>query len=182
MTLMVDLTIRELDPADRQEVESVRAVLRRANEQFAGLVPAPLFAAYLADVLDIESRLPRSRTLVAEQDGVIVGCVSYFRDANDEGIGPSIPAGAAGIRAVAVDPIARGRGLGKRLAAAAVDLARKDGATAAVLHTWSVMRAAIRVYEDVGFRRAPVYDAGSSTFFPSDAGEDPPALAFWLSL
>ena len=182
MTLVADLTITALEPEDHGDIEGARGVLQRANAQFDGLVPAPLYAAYAQDVLDVGSRLARSRTLLAKQGGRVVGTVTYFRDANDEGMGPRVPAGTAGIRAVAVDPEARGAGIGRRLAAAAIELAREDGAPAIVLHTWFVMRAAIRVYESVGFRRRPAYDADSATFFPWSGEDDPPALAFWLDL
>ena len=179
MVAMVDATIRAMEPAD---VEPMREVLRTANAQFAARVPPLVFAAYLRDVLDIESRVDRSRTLVADLDGRIVGTITYFRDANDEGIGPAVPVGTAGIRAVAVDPAARGLGIGRRLAAAAVELARAEGAPSIVLHTWAEMAAAIAVYERLGFRRAPAYDALSSDFFASGSAEDPAALAFGLDL
>ena len=179
MVAMVDATIR---PMQTQDLEPMREVLRSANAQFAMRVPPLVFGAYLRDVLDIESRIGRSRALVADLDGRVVGTITYFRDANDEGIGPAVPAGTAGIRAVAVDPAARGLGIGGRLAAAAVELARADGAPSIVLHTWSAMTAAIAVYERLGFRRAPAYDALSSDFFASGSAEDPAALAFWLDL
>lgn len=180
MTTMVEgLTIRSMRDG---EIEEVRGVLDRANQQFRDVVPGPVFDAYLADVLDIESRLGRSTTLVAHDGERVVGTVTYFADANDEGMGPAAPAGTAGIRAVAVDPSARGSGLGRRLAQAAVDRARADGARAVILHTWFLMRAAIRVYELVGFRRAPAFDADTSAFFGERDAEDPPALAFWLDL
>ena len=179
MATMLDTTIRPMRPSD---LEAIRAVLEAANAQFADLVPAPLFRAYLADVLDIESRVDRSSTLVAAHDDRLVGTITVFRDANDEGAGPAAPIGTAGIRAVAVDPAARGLGVGTRLGAAAVALARAEGATAIILHTWAVMTAAIAVYERLGFRRAPAFDSTSSSFFPSEIEDDPAALAFWLDL
>ena len=179
MATMLDTTIRPMRPSD---LEAIRAVLEAANAQFADLVPAPLFRAYLADVLDIESRVGRSSTLVAAHDDRLVGTITVFRDANDEGAGPAAPIGTAGIRAVAVDSAARGLGVGTRLGAAAVGLARSYGATAIILHTWAVMTAAITLYERLGFRRDPALDSTSSSFFPSEIEDDPAALAFWLDL
>jgi GNAT superfamily N-acetyltransferase len=179
MATMVDTVIRPMGTAD---IPAVWEVLRTANAQFAHQVPPRLFRAYLADVLDIESRVGRSQTLLAEHEGRTVGTITIFRDANDEGMGPAVPLGTAGIRAVAVDPAARGLGIGRRLAAAAIDQARRDGGAAIILHTWAIMEAAIRVYESVGFRRAPGYDSVSSSFFPTGIVEDPAALAFWLDL
>jgi GNAT superfamily N-acetyltransferase len=179
MATMLQTTIRPMHGTD---IDAVRAVLRVANAQFAELVPAPLYDAYLADVLDVESRIGRSTILVAEHDGRVVGTICLFRDANDEGMGPRVPVGTAGIRAVAVDPAARGLGIGGRLGAAAIEEARRGGAPAIILHTWAVMTAAMAVYERLGFRRAPGYDAASADFFPSGIEDDPAALAFWLDL
>jgi molybdopterin-guanine dinucleotide biosynthesis protein A/predicted N-acetyltransferase YhbS len=49
----------------------------------------------------------------------------------------------------------RGRGLGRRLLATALDAARDDGATKVVLDTTERMEAARKLYEAHGFRRVP---------------------------
>lgn len=179
MATMIDTVIRSLEQGD---VEATREVIDAANRQFEAVVPAALFAAYREDVLDIESRLERGTTLVAEHRGRIVATITYFADANDEGVGPRVPERTAGIRTMAVHPDARGLGIARRLVAAVIGRAREDGAQAIVLHTWMVMHAAISLYESLGFRRAPDLDVGSRDFFPTDAEEDPAALAFRLDL
>lgn len=179
MATMMDTLVRPMSGAD---IPIVRDVLEAANRPFAEVVPAPIFDAYLANVLDIESRLEHGRALVAEHHGRVVGTITYYRDANDEGIGPRLAPGTAGIRAVAIHPDARGLGLGRRLALAAVDLARADGRRAIVLHTWWLMSAAIGLYESVGFRRDPGLDADTRAFFPAGVDEEVPVLAFRLDL
>jgi ribosomal protein S18 acetylase RimI-like enzyme len=61
-------------------------------------------------------------------------------------------------RMLAVDPRARGRGVGRLLTAAAVDEARKRGQAAVVLSTTATMTAAHRLYESMGFGRVPDRD------------------------
>jgi ribosomal protein S18 acetylase RimI-like enzyme len=74
------------------------------------------------------------------------------------GIGHAAPAGngspAAEVLSVAVDPAARGAGLGRALTTAAVDELRARGAGAARVVTAVGNDGAIRVYEAAGFRRA----------------------------
>jgi len=61
--------------------------------------------------------------------------------------------GQANIRLLAVDPGARGRGVGRRLVEACVQVARQAGKDVATLHTTEQMVAAQRIYRSVGFRR-----------------------------
>lgn len=179
MATMIETLVRPMAAAD---IPAVREVLAAANRQFEDLVAPPIFRAYLADVLDIESRLGLGQAFVAEHDGRIVGTITYYRDANDEGIGPRVAPGTAGIRAVAIHPDARGLGLARRLAETAIGRARADGKRAIVLHTWREMTAAIALYERLGFRRAPGLDAETRDFFATGVAEDIPALAFRMEL
>lgn len=66
--------------------------------------------------------------------------------------------GETEIRMLAVDPGARGRGVGAALAAACVHLSRGAGAKGVRLSTEPSMAAAHRIYERLGFRRTPDRD------------------------
>jgi ribosomal protein S18 acetylase RimI-like enzyme len=74
------------------------------------------------------------------------------------GAGHAAPAGngsaAAEVLSVAVDPAARGAGLGRALTTAAVDELRARGAASARVVTAVGNDGAIRAYEAAGFRRA----------------------------
>lgn len=59
---------------------------------------------------------------------------------------------------LAVDPSARGRGIGRALVAAAVEGARSAGIEKMVLWTQTTMHEAHRLYERTGFRRSPEED------------------------
>lgn len=67
--------------------------------------------------------------------------------------------GAFELRMLAVSPLERGRGVGRMLTTAALDLAVTHGARKVVLSTMESMSAAHRLYERVGFSRAPELDA-----------------------
>ena len=62
------------------------------------------------------------------------------------------------VRLLAVAPSARRQGVGAALMTECVRRARKEGAQFLTLHTNTLMRAAIRLYERMGFKRYPEFD------------------------
>ena len=96
--------------------------------------------------------------LVAEVAGEIVGSAAlYAPDAAAYGTLAS-PTPWPEVRLVAVAPTARGRGIAHVLVDECVRRARLAGATVLGLHTSRSMRAAVRLYERMGFVRDPVHD------------------------
>lgn len=87
----------------------------------------------------------------------VVGCVTFVT-------GPTSPWAEllddreAGIRMLAVDPAAQGRGVGRALVAACIEHARRCGCRAVMLHTTPWMTAAQHLYEQLGFTRLPERD------------------------
>jgi ribosomal protein S18 acetylase RimI-like enzyme len=148
--------IRDAGPEDH---EAIRAVTLAAYAEYAALMPH-LWDGYRRNILATLARPAPAAQLVAERAGVIVGTVLLY---------PTAPArpGADGARArcvepevrlLAVAPAARGRGVGAALMGECLRRARASGAPALTLHTTGVMQAAIRVYERLGFVRAPELD------------------------
>lgn len=162
LTMPAEVVIRD---ATERDLEQVVRVLRAANAEFEAELPAPFYRAYLANVLDVSARLDESELLVAERasDGSVVAAITLYPKASDEGWG--WPPNWSGIRAVAVQPSARGLGAGKRLAEACIARSRELGADAVALHTASFMKAAMGLYERVGFRRAPEFDSDAYGLF-----------------
>lgn len=180
MAIRPGIVVRE---AKQGDLVRVIEVLRAANVEFELVLPPAFYRAYLANVLDLRSRLGQSQLFVAEQGdgGRVVGAITLYPDASTEGWG--WPAQWAGIRAVAVEPSARGLGIGRRLTEACIERSRLLGASTVCLHTAPFMEAAIRMYETVGFRRAPQFDGDAGVMLNSAASEPRiPALAYRLDL
>lgn len=171
--------VREARPDD---FEAIRFIAAIANEEFRVPMGDTLYTGYLANVLDVESRASGATVLVVGIDAEIVGTITVYRDINDEGMPCRFPAGTAGIRATAVSPTVRGRGIGTALVDAAIASARSSGARAIALHTAACMEAAMRLYERHGFRRAPEHDYRANDYFTAGAGATLVALAFVLDL
>ena len=174
------VSVREAQASDRQAVHDVLAA---AYRQFDAVLPPAAFERYLADLLDLDARSQDGRVLVAEQAGRVVGTVTFFEDARAEGAF-GWPAGWAGLRALGVDPAARGQGIGRALMEACRRRARGAGAAVLCLHTAEFMTAAVLLYEAMGFRRAPSFDFDAARFLDLNLdGERPiPVIAYRLDL
>jgi GNAT superfamily N-acetyltransferase len=148
---MAHVTVREVRAGEHGE-------LARLTVQAYLAVPGiDLGADYLAHLADVEDRARDAVVLVAvDEDGRLLGGVTYV-----PGPGPwaefSDPA-EAGMRMLAVDPVAQGAGVGRLLVEACVTRARADGRARLTLHTTAAMPAARRLYERLGFRRDPARD------------------------
>lgn len=169
-------------PAAHRDGETLRRLFAQANEEFRTHVPAAIYRNYLQNLLDLVAEAPPAGMLVAEDAaGRVVGTGTVLRDGAS--MHAAWPAGCAVLRAMAVEPAARGRGLARLVAEACLVRARSDGATAVGLHTAPFMVAATRLYHALGFQRVPQFDAPIGDFFgPAADGYDERATAFRLDL
>ena len=120
-------------------------------------------------------RFPR---IAGTSAGAIVGSITFFPDANEEGLTIRLPDRTAGIRATAVAPAARGLGIGRQLAEACIDRAEATAAHRIALHTATFMAAAMRLYERAGFERVPAWDFPAADFFGGDSADAVIAMGF----
>jgi len=83
---------------------------------------------------------------IAEADGEVLGTCALLREDDD----------VFTLAKMAVAPAARGRGLGRALAEAAIARARALGATRVELLSNTVLEPAIRLYRSLGFVEVPL--------------------------
>jgi ribosomal protein S18 acetylase RimI-like enzyme len=123
-----------------------------------GPVLGPLLdEEYKAELSDVAGRARDSVVLVAEgDDGRLLGSVTYVPGPGR--YGEFAVDDEAGIRMLAVPADVQRRGVGTALVAACIERARVDERARIVLFTAPPMVAAQRLYEAVGFRRAPKRD------------------------
>jgi ribosomal protein S18 acetylase RimI-like enzyme len=90
----------------------------------------------------------------------ILGAVVFFGDMKYYGSGgtASQEPQAAGFRLLAVGDDARGQGIGKMLTLECITRARLKNRKTMVIHTMQAMMLAWRIYERMGFLRAPDLD------------------------
>lgn len=154
---MSTLAVRD---ARRADVAAVVSVTLAAYEQYAAQLPPPYWEAYRANIVSTLGDVRPAAQLVAEREGRIAGAVLLYPG------GAALPGldGAAStmrwpeVRLLAVDPAARGRGVGEALMRACIARARAAGAGALTLHTAPMMAAAMRLYARLGFVRVRELD------------------------
>ena len=113
-------------------------------------------AAYEAMLRDVASRAGTSRVLVAEVNGDLLGTVTCVGPGGD--LAEVADARAGTIRMLGVSIAARGRGIGEALVRSCISRAISDGAERIRLDTRTSMTSAQRLYERLGFERAPDHD------------------------
>jgi ribosomal protein S18 acetylase RimI-like enzyme len=112
---------------------------------------------YTAELADVAGRSTRAQLLVVrDEDDRVVGSVALVLSGDFGEVTTSDE--EAAFRMLVVDPAARGRGIGERLVATCLDLARAAGKRRMALSTGPEMTAAHRLYERLGFRRLPERD------------------------
>jgi GNAT superfamily N-acetyltransferase len=153
---MTGLHIRDARAADRDVIE---AVTLTAYQQYAALMPTPYWEAYRENIRATLADLQSARQIVAELEGAIAGSVLLY----PAGAAITSPSGAMTqtspeVRLLAVDPAARGRGIGQALMRECIGRARGWGAKTLTLHTADFMEAAMRLYGRLGFERHPDLD------------------------
>ena len=144
-----------------QDLADVRSLFG----EYAGLVAEALCFQNFGQELEAlpGAYAPPGGSLLIARDGdAATGCVALRR----------LDAGTAEMKRMYVRETHRGTGLGRRLATAAIDEARKRGHGRIVLDTLPKLTTAIALYRDLGFNETGPYLASPT----------PGALCFELSL
>jgi len=135
------MQLRLATPAD---AEAIASVLSKAFVQYEPLYTAEGFAATVPRPEQIERRINEGPVWVAVDDGSVVGTVSVVL--KGEGLY---------VRGMAVDPVARGKSIGRKLLDCAEAFAAQNNCKYLFLSTTPFLERAIKLYEDYGFHRTP---------------------------
>ena len=167
--------------AGLREQAVVTDLLLRANRDYRKVLPARLYDAYMRDLRALAADWADKDFLIAELDGALLGVVAFYRDASLQDHG--LPREWAGLRALAVDPEARGRGIGRQLAEACVLRAWRLGRQFVALHGAEFQEVARKLYLSMEFQRCPQYDFNAGDLPELDLkGERLAIEAFCLNL
>jgi predicted N-acetyltransferase YhbS len=149
------IVVRDARPADR---DAVRHLTLRAYAEYA-VIMSPTSNATLERALhDALASDSQSHRIVAEHAGKLLGSVMLYPPAVAAYGELAKPAPWPELRLLAVAPDARGLGIGELLVQECIRRLRAEGAPELGLHTATSMRGAMRLYERMGFVRAPEYD------------------------
>ncbi|MDO8473002.1 MAG: GNAT family N-acetyltransferase [Dehalococcoidia bacterium] len=146
----------EVHTAREDELDAASRVIKAAYREYGAVMPASAFRKYIRDIGNVRSRLGEADLLVATIEGKVAGAVTLYLDGSRSAEG--WPKGWAGIRMLAVHPRYRGRGAGLALMQECLRRCREQGIKTVGLHTTEAMAVGRRMYERMGFLRAPQYD------------------------
>lgn len=149
------VTIRDARP---EEHAAIRALTLPCYAPYAQIMSPVSWAGLDAAVQAALATEHPVQWVVAEWEGEIVGSVMLWPPAADAYNGSAAPARWPELRLLAVAESARGRGIGTALVRECARRARAAGASHIGLHTADSMAAAVRMYERMGFERAPEQD------------------------
>lgn len=127
---------------------------------FPSCTEQPEYYKMLANIGEVTSRPGTQLLTAANVDGKILGAVVYFSDMNSYGSGGTATRvkNASGFRLLAVDPTARGMGIGKILMEECIQKAKEKGHSQVVIHSTKAMKIAWKMYEKYGFQRSEDLD------------------------
>jgi GNAT superfamily N-acetyltransferase len=154
------IEIRDARPDER---DALAALTLRAYAQYATIMAPEAWAGLDAAVraaLVSDAAVERivARRVDAQRGDALVGGVHLFAPAADAYGGLTAGSRWPELRLLAVAPEARGLGVGEALVAECIRRARRAGAPVLGLHTSESMQTAMRMYERLGFVRAPEHD------------------------
>ncbi len=153
---MKNLQIRDAHPNDR---DAIREITLLAYQEYAAVMPLH-WEGYRESILATLAEVTPAEQLVAEQVGVIVGSVLLYPAGTKVSASEDVPTVREWpeVRLLAVAPTARRQGIGAALMRECIRRARRAGASFLTLHTTDIMPVAMRMYERLGFLRAPDLD------------------------
>ncbi len=147
-----DIVIRR---ASTDDIDSV-ADLTEDSYRSGGFLDVEGGEDYAIELRDVGRRIRQAVVLVAEVDGVPVASVTLAEHGTP--LSEIAMEGEVEIRMLAVAASMRRRGIAERLMMAAMEYARSRGLTGIVLSTEPPMHSAQRLYQRLGYQRAPERD------------------------
>lgn len=154
------LQIRNAKTSELDRVGELMVEVYSALEGFPKPADQPAYYQLLRNVGQLVQK-PGVEILVAVDSGErVLGAVVYFNDIQYYGSGGTATQekNAAGFRLLAVDPVARGRGIGRLLTEACISKARHQNLSQLIIHSTRAMQIAWKMYESIGFQRSSDLD------------------------
>ena len=137
-------------PASPEELQATALIFREYAESLVIDLAFQQFEQELS-MLPGDYAAPRGSLLLAWVDGELAGCCA-LRPLDHVDL-----ANASEMKRLYVRPAFRRFGLGRLLAEAILDAARRQGYACVLLDTLDDMEAARSLYEDLGFEEVPPY-------------------------
>jgi GNAT superfamily N-acetyltransferase len=157
---MKNSLVRNATPEEFFDVGKLVVRVYSQLEGFPKESEQPGYYKMLENVGELTKK-PGTELLVAvSSGGEIVGAVVFFGDMKYYGSGGTATQeqNACGFRLLAVDPSARGLGIGRLLTQQCINKGQERKRRQMIIHTTMAMRTAWQMYEKMGFKRSEDLD------------------------
>ena len=152
--------IRNAIPTEFEEIGQLMINVYSHLEGFPKPSEQPGYYKMLAEIGEFANKPGTELLIAVAGDNRIAGAVVYFSDMKYYGSGGTATQeqNASGFRLLAVDPLLRGKGIGKLLTNECIRKARTHQSQQLILHTTRAMQTAWKMYEGLGFKRSADLD------------------------
>ncbi len=148
--------IRDAISSEFKKIGKLMVNVYSQLEGFPNKDEQPNYYKTLANIGSL-TKNPKTRLLVAvSSNKKIEGAVVYFGDMKYYGSGGTATheKNASGFRLLAVDPGARGKGVGRLLINTCLQIAKDESQKQMIIHSTKAMQIAWEMYESMGFTRS----------------------------
>lgn len=142
-------------PSKYPEIGASMAAVYSSLEGFPSRTDQPSYYSLFDNLASLVDNPATDLITARAHSGELLGSVIYFADMKYYGSGGTATSlqNTSGLRLLAVNPSARGNGVGRALTNKCVELARQKQQNQVVLHTTQYMKSAWTLYESMGFKR-----------------------------
>jgi ribosomal protein S18 acetylase RimI-like enzyme len=150
-----DLNIRNAIPQEFDAIGKLMVNVYSKLDGFPSQSEQPVYYEMLLNVGSLTSKDKVELIAAISKDDKVLGAVVYFSDLKNYGSGGIISQieNASGFRLLAVDPAARGQGIGKLLINECIQRAKNLNQKQVYIHSTESMKVAWGMYERLGFSR-----------------------------
>ena len=142
-------------PTEYTEIGASMADVYSSLEGFPSRADQPNYYSLFDNLTTLVENPATDLITARDHSGKLLGSVIYFADMKYYGSGGTATSlqSTSGLRLLAVNPEARGNGVGRALTQKCIELAREKKQAQVVLHTTQYMNSAWAPYENMGFKR-----------------------------
>ena len=151
-----EYTIQDAPVERFQDIGKLMVDVYSQIEGFPNKKEFPDYYTMLANIGDITKNKTVRLLIATSKTGDLGGAVVYFSDMALYGSGGTATKekNAAGFRLLAVNPNTRGKGIGKLLSKACIQIAQTEKQKQLIIHSTKTMQVAWNMYEKLGFKRS----------------------------
>ena len=155
-----EFTIRNAKPDEFEEIGKLMVQVYSQLEGFPTELEQPNYYKMLANIGELTTKPETELLVTVSAEGKIMGGVIYFSDMQYYGSGGTATKeqNASGFRLLAVDPLTRGKGIGKLLIDECIRKAKDKKHNQVIIHSTMAMQIAWKMYDNLGFTRSEDLD------------------------